>query len=150
MTDPKGQSKQYLETQVKTATREQLLLLLFDGVIRFGELAKTAITEDDREATHKYLVRAQRIIVELMSSLDRRVGDGIYSKLVQLYKFVYIRFVNANLHRSAALIDEAMPILLHLRETWRQAIEKMLSEGQSRIRLAPHHLGESRGLDVSG
>jgi len=144
------QSKRYLETQVKTATREQLLILLFDGALRFCSLAKDAMAQNDVEAMSNHLIRAQRIVVELMSSLDRRVGDAVYSNLIQLYKFTYLRLVNANVERDAAAIDEATGILEHLKETWQQAIEKMLSDGKKRIDLAPHHLGESRGLDVSG
>jgi flagellar protein FliS len=125
MTEPRDQAQKYLETQIRTATREQLLLLLFDGAIRFARTAKTAMAEQDHERMHEFLLRTQRIVVELMGSLDLRVGDDIYSRLIQLYKFTYLKLVSANLQKNPAFIDEALEV-------------------------APHHLGESRGLDVSG
>ncbi|TET38975.1 MAG: flagellar export chaperone FliS [Planctomycetota bacterium] len=150
MTGPQDQAQKYLETQVRTATREQLLLMLFDGAIRFAETAKTAIAEQDYEQMHEFLLRTQRIIVELMGSLDRRVGDEIYSRLIQLYKFTYLKLVSANLQKNPAFIDEALEVIQHLRDSWQMAVDKMIEGGQRRIELAPHHLGESRGLDVSG
>jgi flagellar protein FliS len=122
-------SKKYLEMRVNTASKEQLLLMLFDGAIRFTEQARQKLDENEIEPAHNFLLKAQRIMVELMSSLDRGIGDDLYNNLIGLYNFVYFRLVNANLQHNTTAIDEALTILGSLRETWGSAVEK-LNEGK--------------------
>lgn len=128
-------SRKYLETQVRTASQEQLLLMLIDGAIRFSEQAKSKLAEKDIEGAHQLLIRAQRIMVELVSSLSRQIGDEIYNNLVRLYNFVYFRLVRANVQHSEAPIDEALKILGILRSTWAEAIEKSKEERRGTL---PH------------
>lgn len=121
----KNQAQQYLQNQILTAPREQLLLMLFDGAIRFAEQAKPKIDEKDFEGSCKLLIKAQRIVIELMSSLKRELlGDEVFDNLMALYNFIYFRLVNANVKKDKGLVDEAVRILSHLRETWSMAIEK--------------------------
>jgi len=117
-------TKEYLKTQVLTASREQLLLMLYDGAIRFASQAREKLGEGDFEGTHGLLVRAQRVILHLMSSLDPSVDALLCERLSSLYTFTYMRLVKANVERDPKLIDEAVEILSSLRETWYEAIEK--------------------------
>lgn len=128
-------TRRYLETQVKTASQEQLLLMLIDGAIRFSEQAKARLAENDVEGAHHLLIRAQRIMVELVSSLTRAIGDEVYNNLVRLYNFVYFRLVQANVRHEATPIDEGLRILGILRSTWAEAIEKSVSERRGTL---PH------------
>jgi flagellar protein FliS len=121
-------AQKYIETQAKTATKEQLLLMLFDGAIRFAQLGKESMKQSRIEDTFNYFKRAQRIVTELICSLDKRVGPEIYSNLVNLYKFIYFRLVEASLKKEEKCADEALEILLHLRQTWAMAIEKRQKE----------------------
>ncbi len=121
----KEKARQYLETQILTAPREQLLLLLFDGAIRFAEQARELQGARDAEGAAGLLLRAQRIVIELMTALKPdQVGEVIYRNLMGLYVFAYFRLVKAGLRRDPALVDEALRILRHVRETWSMAIEK--------------------------
>ena len=61
--------RQYLESQVLGATQEQLMLMLFDGAIRFSKQAKEKLAQADYETWGKLLIRAQQIMVELASAL---------------------------------------------------------------------------------
>ena len=118
-------TRQYLETQVRTATKEQLLLMLFDGAIRFAEQARPKMTDkQDIESAHNLLIKAQRIVMELLSALDKTIEAELYRNLTGLYVFIYGRLVQANMQREPALLDEAIRILRMLRGTWAEAIEK--------------------------
>jgi flagellar protein FliS len=121
-------TKKYIETQANTATKEQLLLMLYDGAIRFSQLGRENMRLGRIEDTFNYFKRAQRVVTELLCSLDKRIGDEIYSNLVNLYKFIYFRLVEASLKKEEKFVDEALEILTHLRETWVRAIEKRQKE----------------------
>ena len=122
-------AKQYLRNQVMTAPKEQLLLMLLDGAIRFSEQAKFKLKEEKFEDSCNLLIRAQRIMIELVTSLNKEVlPEEIYTNLVRLYNFCYFRLIDANLKKDFEKIDEAVKILVHLRETWAQAIEQNRKE----------------------
>ena len=125
--DPRA-VRQYLENQIRTAPREQLLLLLFDGAIRFSEQARLKLDGREIEEGLRLLVRAQHIVLEVMNGLDRGVGDELYRNLVGLYGFVYGRLVRAGTAVDPAPIDEALVILRRLRETWGDAVMHMRQE----------------------
>lgn len=126
----KPKSNAYLENAIKTASREQLLLMLLDGARRFAEKGKQAIAAEKREEAHDQLVRAQNIITELICSLKPDIGNEVYSNLVKLYHFCYERLVRANVEQSTEMVDESLRILADLREMWGAAVTRMNEEGR--------------------
>jgi len=118
----------YLRTQVMTAPPERLQLMLYDGAIRFAEQAKQAIADGDIEATHNNLLRAQRIITELMSALRPEVDRTLCDKMYALYGFIYRRLIDANLNKDAQAVVDAIQILNIQRETWTALIAKIAQE----------------------
>lgn len=124
----------YLQTQIKTASKEQLLMMLFDGAIRFSHQAKTAIENREIEQASNFCIKVQNIVNELMSSLDRElISADLYSNLMSLYSFVHKRMVQANIERDPSRIDEAVEILNRLRLVWKDAIDSVLAENNGRI-----------------
>lgn len=119
------QRQQYLKTQVQTASKEQLVLMLFDGAIRFCENGKQAIENGEIEPMHVNLVRAQNIIMELNYTLDRKNGGEIAENLARLYGYSLLSLVEANLRRKASKVDEVLDILRPIRESWLGAMEKL-------------------------
>lgn len=111
----------YKRTQVSTASQGELLLMLFDGAIRFSNQAKEYILAKDFEQANAKLIRAQDIMMELMVSLDLDQGE-IAQNLYQLYDFIHERLVEANLKKDVELIDQALRFLEDLRDTWRQVV----------------------------
>ncbi len=144
-------SRNYLKTQVETASRPQLLIMLFDGAIRFTDRARADIEARQFESSYNMLVRAQRIMIELMSALDaKQVPPDLHRNLTSLYAFVYRRLVAANIERNVGPADEALQILRHLRETWILAIEKMDPEVRKQVAQTGAATGEPRSLSVRG
>jgi flagellar secretion chaperone FliS len=121
-------SQEYLKTKVMTASPEMLTLMLWDGAIRFSEQGKEAIVKKDIEGSYKSLVRAQRIMTELVTNLKHDVNPDLCGKLAALYNFIYRRLVDANLTKNAQLVDDALEIMRHQRETWVMLIEKLTKE----------------------
>jgi flagellar secretion chaperone FliS len=128
--------KQYQESQILTAPKEELLLMLLDGASRFAEQGRARMVEKKYDESCKLYIRAQRIMIELITSLDSKVIEkSVYDNLVGLYYFVYWRLVRANTSHDPALIDEALRILQHLRETWALAIDKLRKESHPQAAL---------------
>ncbi len=119
------QQKEYLKTKIQTASKEQLVLMLMDGVIRFSEHGRKAIQEKDYEAKQKNLVRAQDIIIELVNGLDHEKGGDIATNLARLYTYAIKRLVDANMKDDTEGIDETQHIFRNLREAWAVAMEKV-------------------------
>lgn len=121
----------YMETDVKTGGKEKILLRLFEGAIRFSKQGKKHVKEENIEEAHNKLVRAQRIMLELIAAIDQEMmPDELFDNLVGLYDFIYNRLVQANMEQEVEPIDEALTILNSLYETWQDAVEKMREEKQ--------------------
>ena len=146
-----AKAKQYLRNQIMTAPKEQLLLLLFDGAIRFSEQGKAKLAEQSYEESCNFLIRAQRIMIELISSLNKDVlPQEIYNNLVRLYHFVYFRLIDGNLKKDAQRVDEALVILRNLRETWSLAIEKDHKEKFPQAGLVQEAQKKRKSIEMKG
>jgi len=115
--NPQGAAN-YLRTKILTATTEQLQLMLFDGAIRFAEQGKAALLKNDFQASHAALTRAQRIVIELTSSLKHDIYPELCGKLAALYNFAHRNLVEANVHHQTEPVDEALKVIRYQRETW--------------------------------
>jgi flagellar protein FliS len=147
---PEG-AREYLEVQVRTASQDQLLLLLLDGAVRFVEGALDRMARGEREEKSRLLVKAQNIILELVQTLDPAIGDAIYGKLVGLYKFIFLRLVEGNLQDDLAKVEDGLRILLEVRETWRQAVaayRKAIGPGTPATAKSPAPSGISLSLQA--
>jgi flagellar protein FliS len=116
------QAEQYKKNQVETASPEEILLMLYDGAIRFLVVAKKGIEEKNIEKSHKNLVKAQQIILEFMNSLDMEIGGEMAVNLYRLYEYLHYRLVQANIKKDVAMIDEVLGHLRSLKTTWEEAI----------------------------
>lgn len=116
---------QYRKQQINTAPQEKLLLMLFDGALRFCQQTLKALEEKDFEAAHTNLVKIQAILLELMISLnmDYEIAQNLYS----LYDYLYSRLVEANFNKDKTAVEEVQGFLQELRETWSQAALKAKS-----------------------
>ncbi len=119
---------EYFKSKIMTATPAQLQTMLYDGAIRFCEQARQAMTEKDIPATHDKLIRAQRIVLELSSSMKVELNPELCGKLASLYNYVYRLLIDANLNKDIAKVEEAVDLLRYQRETWLMALEKLREE----------------------
>lgn len=125
MSPAKDKTREYLRTQIQTASREQLVLMLYDGAIRFTAQARERLAGGDFEGAHHLLIRAQNIVLELLFALDRKAGGAVADNLASLYTYCYHRLIEANIHRSSEKIDECAGILQGLRDAWARAVASL-------------------------
>ena len=122
--NPQG-AQHYLRTKVLTATPEQLQLMLYDGALRFGQQARAALDNKRYEESYTLIVRVQKIVLELMSTLKHEVAPDLCAKLASLYNFVYRRLVDANVTHEVKALDEALEIRQYQRETWALLMQEL-------------------------
>ncbi|MBC8066661.1 MAG: flagellar export chaperone FliS [Chlorobia bacterium] len=96
----------------------QLVILLYDGALRFMEAGKYGIEHQDLEIQNKNLQKAQKIVMELMSCLDMEQGGEIATNLLALYTYVLNELVEANIGDKPEPIDRCIKILCDLRQSW--------------------------------
>lgn len=126
-----GPTQRYREVQVKTAAKDDLLILLLDGGVRFAEGAVLELQkgkDEDRDRRNDHLQRAQKIVLELVSSLSPAIGLDLYEKLQGLYRFTFERFFEGNLRSDLALVEEGVVMMKSIRDMWREAVAKAKSE----------------------
>jgi flagellar protein FliS len=116
------QAEQYKKNQIETATPEEILIMLYEGAIRFSLIAKKAIAAQDTEKANANLIKAQHIVREFMDSLDMEIGGEMALNLYRLYEYLHYRLVQANIKKDVAIIDEVLDHLRSLKTTWEEAI----------------------------
>ena len=113
---------QYKKVQVETADQGKLLLMLYDGALRFLGRARVCLEEGDLQGTNNNILRAQDIIAELMSSLKLDVGDIAHS-LYSLYEYMHHLLVQANINKDGVPLEQVEEMLKELADSWRESIE---------------------------
>ena len=110
----------YRNNSVNYASKEQLLLMLVEGAVKFCKIGRQAIVNKDIKKAHDALVRTQDIFTELIVSLDTSVGEWAV-QLSRVYTFIKEKLVEANMKKSLEIIDEILPLIEDINETWKEA-----------------------------
>lgn len=120
--------QKYKTTAVQSASREKILLMLYEGAIKFTKLAIKAC-EDKKIAERGYNIgRAYDIIMELNNTLDHKIGGEISKNLEGLYLFMMSQYTKSNISGDPAPMKSNLKMLETLHQGWVQAIEKLKKE----------------------
>ncbi|MBF0447585.1 MAG: flagellar export chaperone FliS [Magnetococcales bacterium] len=120
--------RKYRTSQANTASREDLLILLYEGAIRFLERSIKEM-EENRLGEHKmYLRRGLAIVAELQSTLDFEKGGELSMQLFDLYGFMLERLTQANMKKDMEQIRLVIRNLETLLEGWRDAVRQVKEE----------------------
>jgi flagellar protein FliS len=109
----------YTQTQVATTTsQKQLIVMAYDGILRFLNRAKEHMARTEIEAAEKDLVRARAVVEELAGTLNMDEGGVISRNLWNLYVFFMRKITEANLTKDPGHVDEILPSIKDLRDAW--------------------------------
>lgn len=120
---------QYQANQINTAGPDKLLLMAYDGAIRFARTGIEGIRSGDLYAKSTGISKCQAIIAELLTTLDPRPNPELAVNLANLYDYTYNRLSEANINDDEAAAAEVIGILTDLRQAWAQAAQ--IWRGQS-------------------
>jgi flagellar protein FliS len=121
----------YQQNSVTTASPGELTLMLYNGCLKFILLSKKAITEHNIEEKNTNLIKAQKIIQELMVTLNMDIA--VSKDMMALYDYCNRRLIDANVKNDPAILDEVEGLIKEFRDTWKQVIQlnrqKKFAEG---------------------
>lgn len=117
------QNNRYLETSIQTASPAQLLLMLYDGAIRFCKAGIEALHQKRYQDANTNLMKVQNIVKEFMVTLDQKAP--IAKTLMPLYEYFNYQLIEANLQKDPTKAEEVLGYLVELRETWYQAAKQV-------------------------
>ncbi len=127
--------QKYKNTSVLSASREQILLMLYEAAIKFTKLGLQAIENKNIAERGKNIMRAYDIVAELQVSLDHKVGGDLPKQLDQLYTFILDQYAKGNISGDAEALKSSVKILENLYDGWKQVIDGMKKTEQHDSRI---------------
>ena len=110
--------KAYSKTDVNTSDQLTLIIMLYEGLLRFLKKAIVKVREKDIEGAHNYFTRSRDIISELMCTLHAEKGGEIGKNLRELYVYMYRRTIEANLKKDIDVAKDVYQVAKTLHEGW--------------------------------
>lgn len=130
-------SDKYLRSQVESATPGMLVVMLYDGAIKFLNTYKRKVESNAFADAFNLKMKAQNIIYELSASLDMEAGDVAHN-LYRVYDYMMDKLISVDvLAKEVATVDEVIGLLTELRDAWKDIVEKPAAESLS---LATSHV----------
>lgn len=129
--------QQYKQNQIDTADQGKLIVMLYEGAIKFltraiETLEKPQMKGKDIEIVHNNIIRTQDIITELMSSLNMDVGD-ISKRLFSIYMYMNNKLIEGNIKKDKKPLIEVRDHLMQLKDAWDQAAKTVKQQSKEAV-----------------
>lgn len=112
----------YANNKITTATPAELTLMLYDGAVKFCNMAIVAVENKDIEKAHNSIMKAQRIIEEFQITLDHKYP--VWEDFNNVYEYLLIRLREANIKKDKEILEEVLGHLRTMRDTWKEVMAK--------------------------
>lgn len=112
--------EQYQRNKVLTASPAEITLMLYEGAIKFCNIAIMAIEQNDMEKAHTNIRKTQRIIEEFRNTLDRQYS--VAEDFDRVYVYVLRRLFEANIQKDKEILEEVNMHLRTMRDTWKEVM----------------------------
>lgn len=113
---------QYNNNKVLTASPAELTLLLYEGAIKFCNIAMMGIEEKNIQKAHDNIKKAQAIIEELQATLNH--SYKVAEDFDNVYRYIYDLLVQANMHKDKEILERALTEIRGMRDTWKEVMKK--------------------------
>lgn len=121
----------YKKTSVQTASKEQILLMLYQAAIKNCKKAMEAVEQKNIAAKGEYIGKLQDIVIELNNSLDFEVGGDVARELSSLYDYILYSSTQANIKIEIEPLQGCLNVLTTLYDGWAQAIKSLKNQPQN-------------------
>ena len=118
---------QYNNNKIMTASPAELTLMLYDGCIKFCNIALRAMDEGDNEKVNLNIQKAQRIVQEFQDTLDFKYP--VAKDFDSVYRYIHQRLLDANIKKDREALEEAVVHLRTMRDTWKEVMKTGRSQG---------------------
>lgn len=113
---------QYNNNKVLTASPAELTLLLYEGAIKFCNIAMMGIEEKNIQKAHDNIKKAQAIIEELQATLNH--SYKVAEDFDNVYRYIYDLLVQANMNKDKEILERALTEIRGMRDTWKEVMKK--------------------------
>ncbi len=120
MAQLRNAAQRYMQNSVETASPAKIILMLYDGAVKFCNIAIDAIEKKDHPAANLNIQKAIKIIVQLRVSLDMKYP--VAQEFDTVYDYIYRRLVEANLRKDEDILKDALKHIKTMRETWKEVM----------------------------
>ena len=110
----------YANNRIMTATPAELTLMLYEGAIKFSNLAIAAIEENNVEKAHVNIVKVERIVQELQATLNHNYA--VAKDFDNVYSYMRQRLTEANIKKDKEMLEEVLKHLRTMRDTWKEVM----------------------------
>ena len=117
----KNAASAYNDSKVMTASPAELTLMLYEGAIKFCNIAAMAIEKNDIQKSNLNIIKAENIIMELRATLDMKYP--VSKQLDSIYEFIYRSLVDANIKKDKEALENSLGLIRELRDTWKEAMK---------------------------
>lgn len=124
-----GAYAQYQNNKIMTASPAELVLMLYEGAIKFCNIAITAIGSREVEKAHINIIKTQRIVDHLRITLDMRYP--VAQDFERMYTYLSKRLVEANISKDAEILEEVNGHLRSIRDTWKEVMRVSREKGNN-------------------
>ena len=114
--------EEYQRNKILTASPAEITLMLYEGAIKFCNIAIMAIEQSDIEKAHINIMKTQRIIEEFRNTLDRKYE--VAKEFDKIYVYVLQRLFEANIKKDKEILEEVNTHLRSLRDTWKEVMKR--------------------------
>lgn len=111
---------QYLRSKVMTASKAELTLMLYDGAIKFCNMAIMSIEKKDIPGANTNIKKTEAIIEEFMATLNYKYP--VANDFKNVYEYLHERLVTANLKKDPEMLNEVLEYLREMRDTWKEVM----------------------------
>ena len=111
----------YQSNKIMTASPAELTLMLYEGAIKFCNIAIASIEEKNISKTNTNIIKAEKIITELRSNLNFKYP--VAQDFEGIYEYVYSRLVDANIRKDKEILEEVLEQLREIRDTWKEVMK---------------------------
>lgn len=112
---------QYNNSKIMTASPAELTLMLYEGAIKFCNIAIMGIEQNDIEKSHTNIVKAENIINEFQATLNHKYP--VYKDFENVYIYINDRLIEANIKKDKEILEEVLQHLRGLRDTWKEVMQ---------------------------
>ena len=117
---PNNRYAAYQNSKIMTASPAELTLMLYDGAIKFCNIAIAAIEKKDIEKAHNNIIKVERIINEFQATLDHKYP--VAKDFDNVYNYLKRRLLEANMKKDAEIMEEVLKHLRTMRDTWKEVM----------------------------
>lgn len=123
-----GAYAQYNNSKIMTASPSELTLMLYEGAIKFCNMAIDAVEHQDVSRAHTNIVKVENIIDYLRKTLDMKYP--VAKHFEKMYVYLYRRLVQANIRKDKEILEEVNGHLREIRDTWKEVMRINREKGK--------------------